>query len=119
MVTPELIAYIKGQLSLGQSKENIKNILLANNWSEPDAQEALRAAAGVSQDSPAIATPPEEVKPLTGVMPPETIQITTQEPSPPAVELSVSSPVFSVESSVQQAPSFPQGGNTPLQTISY
>ncbi|HOI60389.1 MAG TPA: hypothetical protein PKU93_03645 [Candidatus Pacearchaeota archaeon] len=49
MVTQQLIDYIKQQLGAGVSRDEIKNILLANNWQEADINEAL---ASVGQSNP-------------------------------------------------------------------
>ncbi len=45
MITPELIAYIKQQLALGKTKEEIKKTLvLAGGWQEVDIEQGLAAA---------------------------------------------------------------------------
>lgn len=41
MINEQLIAYIKQQLRAGISKEEIKNILLANNWQEGEINETF------------------------------------------------------------------------------
>jgi hypothetical protein len=81
MVTPELITYIKSQLALGQSVENVKNILMANNWAEADISEALRrltgetnvsvqpAASTQAQPASAPQASPSSLEPVTAVSP--------------------------------------------------
>lgn len=41
MVTPELVNYIKAQLSQGKTKEEIKAVLLSNGWKASDLDSAF------------------------------------------------------------------------------
>ncbi len=41
MIDQQLLDYIKKELGMGVSKEEIKNILLVNNWQENDIEEAF------------------------------------------------------------------------------
>lgn len=48
MVTDELINYIRGQISQGQSSESIKTTLLSQKWSDTDINEAF-SQLGINQ----------------------------------------------------------------------
>ena len=52
MVTEQLINYIKQQLEAGINKEEIKNILLANNWREEDINETFANIEKSNQSIP-------------------------------------------------------------------
>jgi len=90
MVTPELVTYIKNQMALGQSAENVKNILLSNGWPEADVTEALRTITGAPTEPAKAPTQPVNPEPVINVA----VQQPKSEPVSPAPQSS--SPVFSV-----------------------
>jgi len=49
MITPELVSYIKQQIQIGKSKEEITQALLAQNWHQNDIDQGLAQA---SSDAP-------------------------------------------------------------------
>jgi len=50
MITPELISYVREQISQGQNSESIKTTLLNQKWSEADINEVL-SQVGINQST--------------------------------------------------------------------
>ncbi len=65
MTTPELLSFIKGELSKGSSNESIKSVLLGAGWNATDIAEGF-AVLNVTPITPATPTP---VIPVSNISP--------------------------------------------------
>lgn len=82
MTTPEIINYIKQQLTSGAPREQISNSLKQNGWTDTDIAEAFNAVS-----NPPSATPPAsplaspQVSPIAPIVSPASIQTVSVAPS--------------------------------------
>lgn len=65
MPNQQLLEYVKQQLKEGVSREQIKNLLLVNNWQEADINAAFNVIASNTAPTPESQTPQQ----LTGALP--------------------------------------------------
>ncbi len=65
MPNQQLLEYVKQQLKEGVSREQIKSLLLANNWQEADINAAFNVIAGNTAPMPESQTPRQ----ITGTLP--------------------------------------------------
>ena len=70
MITPELLAFIQGQLAAGTSREQVADMLLSNGWGAADITNALSQAAPVQPVQPTQPIEPARpVEPVQSMQP--------------------------------------------------
>lgn len=106
MTTPELISYIKDEITKGTTREMIKSNLLSQGWSDLDVHEGL-ATVAVQQPM----TPPA---PRVIVPPPPAFSTFTANAMPVNVDGSIERPVTNPAPTI--SPVTPQVGSNPVQT---